>query len=104
MAHEQTVESVFIKCFPCSGKEVFSMNLDRHIHEKLCSLAQQYHIEKIILFGSRARESNHEHSDIDLAVYGITNAACYLDFQEAIEEQIPTLLRFDLADMNGISV
>ncbi len=80
------------------------MNLDQHIIDRLCSLARQYRIEKIIQFGSRARGTNHNRSDIDLAVFGITNAAWYLDFQEAAEEQVPALLRFDLVDMNAACV
>lgn len=80
------------------------MNVEPMIVQCLCEIARQYQIEKIILFGSRARGDHHNHSDIDLAVWGIHDAIRYLDFQEAIEEQIPTLLRFDLIDMEGFSV
>lgn len=77
------------------------MNVEPMIVHGLCEIARHYHIEKIILFGSRARGDNHSRSDIDLAVWGIHDAVRYLDFQEAVEEQIPTLLRFDLIDMEG---
>lgn len=80
------------------------MDLDQEIIQTLCMVAGQYHIKKIMLFGSRARSSSHAHSDIDLAVYGITSAAQYLDFQDAIEERVPTLLQFDLVDMDAASV
>lgn len=80
------------------------MNLDERIIQKLCMLAKQSGISRIVLFGSRARGSHHARSDIDLAVWGIENAVQYLDFQEALEEQIPTLLSFDLVDINGIAV
>lgn len=80
------------------------MDLGQPIVEKLCMLAKQYHIEKMMLFGSRARGDNYRHSDVDLAVWGIHDAARYLDFQEAVEEQVPTLLCFDLVDMASISV
>ena len=80
------------------------MNLEPLIVHKLRILAKQHNIEKMILFGSRARGDNHNRSDIDLAVWGIHDAVSYLDFQEAVEEQIPTLLRFDLVDMDGFSV
>ena len=42
---------------------------DRIVRE-LCSFAQKYSITKIVLFGSRARGTNTERSDIDIAVYG----------------------------------
>lgn len=84
--------------------EVMRMNLDQQIIQELCTIADQYHIKKIVLFGSRAGKNSHVHSDIDLAVYGITSAAQYLDFQEAVEGQVHTLLQFDLVDMNAVSV
>jgi len=38
--------------------------------EEICNLAQQYEIEKVILFGSRARGDFYKTSDIDLASCG----------------------------------
>ena len=38
--------------------------------EEICRLAEQYNVEKVILFGSRARGDYGRASDIDLAVYG----------------------------------
>lgn len=81
-----------------------TVNLEQGIIDRLRSLAQQYRAEKVVLFGSRARGSGHARSDIDLAVWGIRDAARYLDFKEAVEEQVPTLLRFDFADMEGAFV
>lgn len=81
-----------------------AMDLELHILHKLCELAQLFDVEKLVLFGSRARGNNHKRSDIDLAVWGIKGAGVYLDFQEAVEEQVMTLLRFDIVDMGGISV
>lgn len=80
------------------------MNVEPMIVQGLCEIARRFHIEKIILFGSRARGDDHSRSDIDLAVWGIHDAVRYLDFKEAVEEQIPTLLRFDLIDMEGFNV
>ena len=80
------------------------MNLDPSVIQELAAVAKQYEIKKIVLFGSRARGDNHKQSDIDLAVWGIHHAARYLDFQEAVEEQVATLLRFDLVDMEGLFV
>lgn len=80
------------------------MNLDRSVLQSLCAVAQQHQVEKLVLFGSRARGDNHSRSDIDLAVWGVHDAVRYLDFQDAVEEQVPTLLRFDLVDMDGFLV
>ena len=38
--------------------------------DEIVSLAQKHNIEKVVLFGSRARGDYHRASDIDLAVYG----------------------------------
>ena len=53
-------------------------------------------IEKIILFGSRARGDYKERSDIDVAVYG----GDVVNFSIDVEEDVPTLLKFDVVDMN----
>ena len=83
-------------------KRGMRVNLDPCIVQKLRELAAEHGVEKLVLFGSRARGTNHAYRDIDLAVWGIRDAGAYLDFQEAVEEQVPTLLRFDFADMQGI--
>lgn len=80
------------------------MNLDVFIVQKLRELARQHDADKIVLFGSRARGDNHSRSDVDLAVWGLHDAIRYLDFQEAVEERVPTLLQFDIVDMDGFYV
>ncbi|KAI4449003.1 hypothetical protein C823_003532 [Eubacterium plexicaudatum ASF492] len=80
------------------------LHVDDSIVRELRMLAMRFQVEKIVLFGSRARGDHHSRSDIDLAVWGIHDAVRYLDFQEAVEEQIPTLLCFDLVDMEGFCV
>lgn len=57
--------------------------------------AKKNHVERVILFGSRARGDHRERSDIDLAVQG-GNAAC---FHEDLEEYAWTLLKFDVVDL-----
>ena len=49
---------------------IMKYNLPDRILRELSSFAQEYSITKIILFGSRARGTNTERSDIDIAVYG----------------------------------
>ncbi len=65
------------------------------IHE-LAGISIKHSVEKLLLFGSRARGDHKERSDIDLAVYGGNAAAFALD----IEEETNTLLMYDIVDMN----
>ena len=64
--------------------------------EEIRMLAEKYQIEKIYLFGSRARGDYHRTSDIDLAVSGGDFDRFALD----IDEDTSTLLKFDIVDLN----
>lgn len=64
--------------------------------DELISIAERYHIEKLILFGSRARGDFRRTSDIDLAVSGGDFARFALD----VEEETSTLLKYDLVDLD----
>ena len=44
--------------------------IDGEVLREVCDLAEKYHIQKVILFGSRARGDFKRTSDIDLAVKG----------------------------------
>ena len=72
------------------------MDLAQPVLEGIIVLAKQYDIQKVILFGSRARGDNWERSDIDLAVYGGDVTRFSLD----VDEVIPTLLMFDVVDLD----
>ena len=50
-------------------------NLPDRVLRELSYFAQKHSINKIVLFGSRARGTNTERSDIDIAVYG---ASCII--------------------------
>ena len=67
-------------------------NLPDRILRELSSFAQTHSIAKIILFGSRARGTNTERSDIDIAVYGGDFDGFYWD----VKEKIHSLLMFDI--------
>lgn len=54
-------------------------------------------IRKVILFGSRARGTNGERSDIDIAVSGGDTAKFSLE----IDEEAHTLLVFDVVELDG---
>ena len=75
-------------------------NLPDRILREIVSFAKEHSITKIILFGSRARGTNTERSDIDIAVYGGDFDEFYWD----IKENVHSLLMFDVIDMDsGIS-
>lgn len=76
------------------------MNLDRDILEDIVDISKKYdYIEKVILFGSRARCENEPRSDIDLAVY---SRGDIFDFIEDIEMNARTLLEFDFSHMEKV--
>ncbi|MCI8686911.1 MAG: nucleotidyltransferase domain-containing protein [Lawsonibacter sp.] len=65
--------------------------------DALCALAEECGLEKVILFGSRARGDHRERSDIDLAVSG----GDPVRFALRAEDELPTLLSFDIVNLNG---
>ena len=67
-------------------------NLPDRVFRELSALARKYSITKIILLGSRARGTNTERSDIDIAVYG----GNFEDFYWDVKEKINSLLIFDI--------
>jgi predicted nucleotidyltransferase len=63
--------------------------------EEIRTLANKYHVKKVILFGSRARGDFKRTSDIDIAAEGGEFARFALD----VDEETSTLLKFDIVDM-----
>ena len=77
------------------------MNLDKAILEEIVEISKKHsEINKVILFGSRARKDNGDRSDIDLAIY---SEASISEFIEDIENNTTTLLEFDFSDMKSVS-
>lgn len=72
-------------------------NLSDRILRELSSFAQKYSISKIILFGSRARGTNTERSDIDIAVYG----GDFDGFYWEVKEKTHSLLMFDIVQADA---
>lgn len=67
-------------------------NLPDCVLRELSSFARKYSVMKIVLFGSRARGTNTERSDIDIAVYG----GEFDQFYWEVKENIHSLLMFDI--------
>ena len=75
-------------------------DLSERLVGEICSFARSAGVEKIVLFGSRARGNNTERSDVDLAVYG----GDFDSFYWNIQENVHSLLMFDLVNVDeGIS-
>lgn len=65
--------------------------------EEIIDFAIKYGIEKVILFGSRARGDYRLRSDIDLAITGGDKVRFSLD----VDDETSTLLKYDIVDMDG---
>lgn len=63
---------------------------------EICEIAKRCQVDKVLLFGSRARGDFKRTSDIDLAVTG----GDFLRFALDVEEETSTLLEFDIVDLN----
>ncbi len=70
--------------------------LKTNLLQAIKELAEKHKIQKVVLFGSRARGDFKERSDIDLAVSGGDVVA----FTFAVEEETPTLLMFDVINLD----
>ena len=79
-------------------KEVVqSSGISDVVLQQIRSFAQKYQIERIILFGSRARGDFHRTSDIDLAVSG----GDFANFSIDVDELTDTLLKYDFVNLDG---
>lgn len=75
-------------------------NIPGRVLKDVSTFARRHGIEEIILFGSRARGTHTERSDIDLAVRGGDFDSFYWD----VKEKTHSLLMFDLVDLDaGVS-
>ena len=73
-----------------------SYDLAPQLEAEICALAKKHGLKKVILFGSRARGTNYERSDVDLAVSGGDT----LNFSFDVDEETNTLLMFDVVNLD----
>ena len=66
--------------------------------QEIAALAQKYGIQRVILFGSRARGDYRRASDIDLAVTGGDMDG----FALAVDGETSTLLEYDVVNLDGV--
>ncbi|MCI9455482.1 MAG: nucleotidyltransferase domain-containing protein [Oscillospiraceae bacterium] len=75
-------------------------NIPDQVAREISTFAQKHRIQRVILFGSRARGTHTERSDIDIAVSGGNVDAFYWD----IKENVFSLLMFDIVELDaGVS-
>ncbi|MCD8155560.1 MAG: nucleotidyltransferase domain-containing protein [Clostridiales bacterium] len=71
-------------------------NIPNRVLKNIKIFAEKSNVEKVILFGSRAKGTHTPRSDIDIAVLGGDFDAFYW----MIQEQDFTLLMFDVINLN----
>ncbi|MCC8046619.1 MAG: nucleotidyltransferase domain-containing protein [Clostridiales bacterium] len=71
-------------------------NIPDKVLKEIRLFAKKHDVKKVILFGSRARGTHTERSDIDIAVCGGDTLGLYLDLVECSH----TLLMFDVIDLD----
>ena len=71
------------------------MKVEEVISE-VAKLCRNFHAKEVILYGSRAKGTARERSDIDIAVTGVMN----FDILEEKIEELPTLYSVDLLNMD----
>ena len=79
----------------CARGEIY--NLPERVFREITMFAKKHSIQKVILFGSRARGTHRERSDIDIAVYGGNFDSFYWD----IKENVHSLLIFGIVEADG---
>lgn len=75
-----------------------SIGLNDSLKTEIIELAKKHKIEKVVLFGSRARGDYNKVSDIDIAVTGGDIAGFSID----VDEETNTLLQFDVVNLDGL--
>lgn len=56
--------------------------------EQIIETAKKYDIEKLILFGSRARGDHHDKSDYDIAIIGLDSDEYKKAFFRALRKEL----------------
>lgn len=71
-------------------------NIPERVMRDLIIFSKEYNIQRLILFGSRARGTHTDRSDIDIAVSG----GDFDSFYWAVKEKVHSLLLFDIVEWN----
>ena len=83
---------------PLYNGRMENTGIKQSVLESIVECARRHGLARVVLFGSRARGSHRPKSDIDLALAGGDQTRFVLD----LEEEAPTLLRFDFVDRKSV--
>lgn len=72
-------------------------NSMKMIYDSIIDFAKQCKTNKVVLFGSRARGTNQDKSDIDIAIYGCND---FEEFKRKVDEELWSLLKIDIVNMD----
>lgn len=75
---------------------MMKINIPGRVQRDISRFAEDAEVSYVILFGSRARGTNTDRSDIDLAVRG----GDFNKFYWNVKEKTHTLLMFDIVDLD----
>ena len=75
---------------------LYNTGIKPQVQDEICHLAEKYHLNRVILFGSRARGDYWRASDIDLAVSG----GDVLHFSLDLEEDTSRFLTYDVVNLD----
>ncbi len=73
-------------------------NIPDRVERDILLFARKYAVCKVILFGSRARGTHTERSDIDIAVSG----GDFDSFYWEIKDNVHSLLTFDIVNLDSV--
>ena len=71
------------------------------VYRQIVEIAKNNKVEKVVLFGSRARGDNQPKSDIDIAVYGCND---FEGFTDQLNEELWSLLQLDIINMDDDNI
>ncbi|MCI5687975.1 MAG: nucleotidyltransferase domain-containing protein [Emergencia sp.] len=74
-------------------------NIPDRVMRDIAAFSKECNVRKVILFGSRAKGTHTERSDIDIAVIG----GDFDSFYWKIKEEVHSLLSFDMIDYDASS-
>lgn len=76
--------------------------MDKVVKEITKYLLNYDSIEKVMLFGSRARGDNHDRSDYDIAIFGDISSTDSASIKYFLSEEIATLHKIDCVFVSKI--
>ena len=71
-----------------------------HVYNQIREICAEERAARVVLFGSRARGTAEEKSDIDLAVWGCPD---FPHLEERLDNELWSLLRLDVVNMDESS-